>query len=111
MKFWLQMKKGGNSKRKINVSSILPKYAFEKYIYCKNGSTYGNKIVKFEGNSVIKTNGNNSHCLYKFAAWFFNNSTSLQSRIERKDAAKGASQQELVNVYNCNFSYSTTQIQ
>ena len=70
------MNKGGNSKRQINVSSILPKYAFDKYIYNKRGTNYGNKILTFQGKSVITTSTNNSHCPYKFAAWFFNNSTS-----------------------------------
>ena len=100
-KFWKQLSGGGNSHRKINVDSLMPEFMFNKYVRFFEGRTFGGTVLQFKGTSIISTQDQQNHCPYMFAAWFFRNCNTLQTR-NLKNAKV-----ELVDIFNCRFQYST----
>ena len=97
--FWTQLCKGGNNHRKINIQALMPLSMFEKYVRSYEGQKFGRSILHFSGPNIVSTKYKDSHCPYKFAAWFFNNSSRL-STINKNELS------ETVDIYNCQFQYS-----
>lgn len=94
--------KGGNCNRKINICCTLPKSMFNKYIYCFNGTKYGQSTLKFNGGDKrLSTKYGDGKCPYQFLAWFFNDSKSLKTVSIREP-------KQWVNIYNYNLSYTST---
>ena len=95
------MNKGGNKYRQINVSSLLPEHLWYRYIHQYEHQYFGSKKLQFvKTSNVITTNKSNGKCPYKFASWFFKRSNSLRTQTNRKPC-------EWIDIYNCNFQYST----
>ena len=97
---WLKYIKGGNNKRQVDVSCILPEQLFHKYIFQFNGKQYGRSILKFKGGSSrLSTKYSGGKCPYRFVTWFFNNTKSMKCVSRRRP-------EEWINMYNYNFSYN-----
>ena len=97
---WLKYIKGGNSKRQLDVSCILPEPLFHKYIFQFNGKQYGQSFLIFKGGSSrLSTKYSGGKCPYRFVTWFFNNAKSMKCVSRRRP-------EEWINMYNYNFSYN-----